>query len=84
MWVYVVVFIKFLVGNLNFIVTDSSQPKIFGSKLENRKSGIIHKSPGWKDQKLRNGHFSAKNIRFKIRKNNNSRIPPPMATIHSG
>jgi hypothetical protein len=34
MWVYVVVFIKFLVGNLNFIVTDTFQPKIFGSKLE--------------------------------------------------
>ena len=35
----------------------------------------FHKSPGWKNQKYMNGHFSAKNIRFKIRKINNRLSP---------
>ena len=68
MWVYSIVFIKLLVGNLNFIVTDSSQPKIFGSKLENRKSGIIHKVPIGEPRDSLFTDLSAKNIRFKIRK----------------
>ena len=65
MWVYSIVFIKFLVGNLNFIVTDSSQPKIFGSKIENRKSGKV---PVGTFGLYTNGQFTAKNIRFKNRK----------------
>ena len=47
---------------------ESYQPKIFRSKLENRKSGIIHKVPVGKHQISLFIDFSAKNIPFKIRK----------------
>jgi len=61
-------FHKVPVGNQENIVTDTFQPKIFGSKLENRKSGIIHKVPVGNLGLYTNGQFTAKNIRFKIRK----------------
>jgi hypothetical protein len=55
-------------GTIAIHCLQTFQPKIFGSKLENRKSGIIHKVPVGTFGLYTNGQFTAKNIRFKIRK----------------
>ena len=74
-WIGLCWFIKVLVGRIKNIRSDTFQPKIFGSKMKKRNLYTFHKSPGWKNQKHMNGHFSAKNIRFKIRKINNRLSP---------